>query len=260
MIIYSLIKSIKNIISNPLVLIPALIVGLFSFVITNLTAPAIEQPLIDLIIYNTEATEINLINLFIIQYPLESIIVLAGAMATLFINSVCLLILANYINKQNLVDAVDKGVKEFGKAISLTILLILTGFLGAIIYSVFSNLFDFLAVTIGITSLFPVFAWIFMIITITIMAILITKIAFVIPALTEAKPKKALAMSWEFTNNKFWSAFILIIILTIISLLVINIFETIGLLLDIESIFSYTADVIVLTFTGLTLANYYFKQ
>jgi hypothetical protein len=260
MILNSIEKSVKNMIFNPLTLIPMLVIVIVSAVSTEFTSFILERPLTELFLYYDTFMTSDFGFIFISRYLFEIIAAIVSGFIVLAITIMGFLAIANYAKKGEIFDAINKGFSNITKAASLAFYGIVVLFLGFVALALLQGVFDFLY------SIFPdninaILALIvFPLILLILFCTYLTKLSFVLPAAIDHNVRDAIKSSWEFTNDKFWNAFVFVLILIIICILIISIINYIGILIELDFIFGLIADLISMTFFGLGISYYYFNK
>lgn len=260
MILKSLESTIKACIFQPMVYLPMLIVTVISLVLTSFIGSVMERPIAEFMLNYDAFMTSNIVFIFLTRYWLELIIVFISIFVTLFVTIVAFFAIAKFVSGKGIIDSIDFSVKNFGKNFYFTIFAFVVGFLALFAFYVLDIIFNVIysVMPSEVNSLLSLI--IFPLLVIVLVVIFITKLGFVLPALLDNKIKDAIKVSWEFTNDKFWSAFLFIIITLGLSLLIYLIFSNIGLFFDLILIFDSIGNIISMSFFALAISYYFFNK
>jgi hypothetical protein len=260
MIIRALEKTTKAIIFNPLTLLPMLIAVIIAKVSTNLTSFIFERPISEMLLYYETVMSSDFISIFLARYPIEILVMFLSIFIVLLVIVLGLVSLVNYAKGKSIVDSINDSFINFKKAFFLTFFGIIILFLSLISFVIIQSIFNFIynifpADINNILSLF-----ILPLIMFIIFVIYLTKLSFVLPASQDNNIREAIKSSWEFTDNKFVNAFAYLLIVMIIIGILTIIITNMGIFLELNFIFEAIADIIGMTFFGLSISYYYFNK
>lgn len=259
MIFKALNETLGKIVFNPLTLLPLTALTIFGIFISDFIFGINDRLITDIILNYEVFEESNILFILITQYPIELILTLLTGLVGLTLVLIAVFSIIRTAKKESIIDAIDNSIKDWKKAITLAFYTGITLFLWTIGMFILINLFQLIESLItplkGILILF-----IFPIILFGSMALILTKTIFVLPAIIDMNLKKAIQESWNFTNKKFWNAFLFIIILMIISaalgFLGVIITQIVGA--DFELVINYGIEIVSSTFFILAIAYYYY--
>jgi hypothetical protein len=259
MFLGSLEKSLREIIFSPQVLFPMLVVVILSAVSDVLTGFVLSRPMEELLLYSESFLGGDFFFMFVTRFWLEVLVMVVSGFVIFVASIVAFIALAEFASGKKVADAIDLAMKQIGKSISLVFFAIILAFLFfvfvVVIDTIFAYIYPLFSDSINsVIALFPI------IIILIAFILLMTKLAFVLPAILDKKLKEAIKQSWDFTNNKFWKTFFYIVVVSIISVVIISIFSNLGLLFDLEFILNPIGDIVTLTFFGLAISNFYFNN
>ena len=260
--IESIIKAFKAIVKKPFILVPALIIPVVLLaVIYVFIDPLINLFIEAFLLENIPETPFLAFPIhFFVMYPIE---LLSVAVIT-FVSSIVWISTSFFYSRVAENFEHDKG--SIGEAA------------GALLKAKADVLG--LAVFFFVVFLFFCFlAWIFLMVSLVSLGIgtvllllllflgfyLMIKLYFTIPimAIEKAKLKESLTRSWEFTNKRFWAALILLVVVMVISSIIVNIGNTVSLLVEEENISGIIFVifwVVAVCFSNLAIAFYYLKK
>lgn len=260
MILKSIEKSAKEIIFNPLILLPFLLIGIFGIFLDNFIGIILERPLIDLFFYGNTIVQENFGFILLTQYPIEIISLIIIGMIMVALSIVAWTILSRVSNEKDFLDAVNESVLDIRNAFVTSINLYIIGFVFLFII--------FLITFIGaLTNILGELVYVFVngiiipLIFIIAFIFLAAKFVFIFATITETKGKEVFEKSVEFSNGKTLSISILLILTFIIALIILSIFNYLStLLLDFDIIILLIGETIAHSFIALTFSYYYFLQ
>ncbi len=260
MILKSLESTVKTCIFQPMVYLPMLIVTVISLVLTSFIGSVLERPIAEFMLNYDAFMTSNIIFIFLTRYWLELIIVFISVFVTLFVTIAAFFAIAKFVSGKGVVDAIDFSVKNISKNFYFTVFAFIIGFLALFAFYILDIIFNMIYSVMHseINSFLSLI--IFPLLVIILVVIFVTKLGFILPALLDNKIKDAIKVSWEFTNNKFWSAFLFILIILGLSLLIYLIFSNIGLFFDLILIFDSIASITSMSFFALAISYYFFNK
>ena len=213
----------KGIIRHPVSIVPALIA---SAVITALFIFAIGPEIANLVLEtiflgNVPETGISVVPFQFLSLYSGSLLVLAlGAVVALLIGIATNFFYANFAKE---LQAKNPSIgKAFSKTISDLPGIIAVAIFGIIIAVILGIAFWVLLLVAGTIA---VVSEVIMAIIAILAAYCVVKIAFLVPimATEKAKLKEALGKSWEFTNKKFWTVLVFLVVVSIINQIIFGI-------------------------------------
>ncbi len=260
MVFVSLEKTVKTMIFKPVIFLPMIVVALVVYLLSNLTTWVLERPITDFVLYSEAFAGTDILSVFLTNYPLETIAMLLCGIFVLLLSIIALLSMARVANGKKFVQAINESVLEWKKSLGLTIFVLVVSFLLFILWYVVATIFGIVSDFVAVVAVTDFLLLILLPIIIFVVGlILLVRLAFVLPAFVDNNVKKAFQKSWDFSQKKFISNLVLIIVVLIITYILWNWISYIGVLVDIEIIFDLLGDVIATTFFGLAVSYYYFK-
>jgi len=254
MLFKSLFESFVQLVFKPYIVIPAIVALLASTVFGILGDIFLEAPMIDLVLNpGVFSGANNLIALIIFNYPLTVIGTLVFGFILFMIWVIVFESIACISQGQKFVEAINDSVLQLRKSIGFTLILLAATVILFAVFWVNSEIMALINSELGIA--------IAIIITIICFVVLV-KLAFTIPVLTEMELKKALMESWKFTNKRFWSSLALIIIAGIIMLAFTIIITQIGIVLgeSFEVPLAIIGQAIGVTYFIAAITNFFYSK
>jgi hypothetical protein len=262
-LIGAIIKALKTILKNPLLLLPALIMPAVIFGLLFVLQEPIFNLLIDVLFLERipESTMLAFPIHLLAMYPIELAAVAVMVLASSIISIAVGFIYAKYAN----------GIEAKNASLS--------GSLNAVLEN--KNSILALAGFIFIVALFVLgVGWLLLVASATIPAILVVvmllfallsylfvKLAFSVQAMAIGNPnaKDALSKSWTFTNKRFWQTLGFLILITIVYSVVIAIGDFIDISLsvineDLGTIAFVVFWAIGVSFSNLAMAFYFIEK
>lgn len=261
MILNSIEKSIKKMIFNPIILLPALILSILVFLLENYIGFILERTLADIFLFGEELVGENFIFLILTMYPIEIAILIFMGFVMITFTTITWAIYSRISNSKGFIDAVNESILDYKKAITISIFLYLAGFVffsALIILTIIVNTFGiFLGEMIfGFISII-----IMPIILFGLMLFFLTKIIFIFCTITKLKGKEIIAKSFEFSNKKMISTTLIVFIAFFAYYLISVVFSYIGLFfIDAELVFEVIGQTIGFSFLALTISHFYFLK
>ena len=245
-------KAFSDMIKKPVVLLPMLIVTLAANILIFFTSWVLERPLTDIFLYYDSFAGADLLQVAIMNYPLEIATMILTGIVVAVITVVALLSIARVAKGAGFMEAVNDSIREWKKSLALVIFLLVVGII----------LFAVVNVVGYASALNEWLGLIAIIIFGIILLIAAVKLIFFIPALVKENPKEALKLSWEFTNDKFWKSLLLIIIILIVFFVVKYLLGELSALTDFvaDDILMILSDTITMTFAGLAVSHYFYSK
>ncbi len=252
-------NALKTMVFNPLIFFPMLVVVLASMLSETITVFVLERPLMDMMLFYEEIMTGNIVWIILTRYGFEIATMLISGFFIVFITAIALITIARYAEKNSITDAINDSVKEIGKGIALSIFLFATFILGLITLVIIQFACDLISGFLPQLDFF-IYLVLYPILLFGAIIFFTTKLIFVIPAITKNKLKEAIKKSWEFTNKKFLIDFLFVSISVIITLIVMNLLQNIGIILEIETLLTPVGEIIAMTFFALSISYYYFEK
>lgn len=260
MILKVLNETLGKIVFNPLTLLPFTALTIFGILFSEIIFSLNDKLITDFILNYEMLEGSNILFIVLTQYPIELFLTIIITLMSFVILIITILSITRIAKKENIIDAIDNSIRDWKKATFLAFYSALVFFLYLIILIIIGFIFQLVEGLLPLLQnsltliLFPI-------IMVGGMILILTKTIFVIPAIIEMNLKRAIQESWSFTNDKFWSVFILIIILMIISAIIgfmsVILVQILGS--NFELIINYAADIIASTFFILAIAYYYYS-
>ena len=252
MISSSITSGIMQLIFKPQIIIPMIILGLASAVVTELSSFIIERPLSDIILNPNLLSDGNIFGNFLMNYPLEILGILLIGSIMLGIGIIAFMSIARMAKGEGFIDSINSSVMDGAKTLGLIILfwaifvIVGSAFILASIIGAFESTIGLIVTVIFLIILFIAFV----------------KLIFVFPALINANIKKAFQESWKFTNIRFWGALAMVIVAGIIALIIGLILTQIGIYIGgiADPIFSLLGDSISATYFIAAITNYFYGK
>lgn len=261
MIFNSIQNSIKTIILNPFILLPALILSIFSVFLDNIIGLVLQRPLADLFLFGAELLNENIAFVILTQYYPEVFALILLGLITLFLSTIAWATISRVVNSKTLTIALNESVMEWKKALGLSASLYIIGFVFFVLL---------ILITIILTSITPFFGnEIATLLNLTIIPLILSavlffflvKILFVFATITQEKGKKIIQKSVAFSNKKMFSTFAIILISFIIYYLITSVFWYGGLIFqDFEILFFIAGQTLAFSFFALTISSFYFLK
>ena len=221
MIVSNLITSFLQLIFKPKIWIPLLAMLIISLAVTQAMSIILQQPMLDIILYPDAFPSETIMSVFLTQYPLEILLSVVMAFCMTVLGMVAFSSTCRISQGTGLILAVNESMKEIRKAIGISII-----FWGAFLFALL--ILTIIGVLTGINDIFGL---VLLLLFMLVIALIIIKTIFVIPALNENEIKEAFSKSWKFTQKRFWKATLYLILVALISLIVGGAIYSLGLLL-----------------------------
>lgn len=244
-----LFSTILQVIFKPTILIPLITISLLSGGINIYAGWVLERPTIDFVLYYDSIPNDNMLGVMATNYPLELIALGVIGLVMTLIGIIAITSVARIAKGDGFSSAINDSIKEWKKALGLTIV-------GICAFIFFGFIFAIALATIAINALL---SQILFIIIAIIFFVVIVKSIFVIPLITEFDLKKAFKESWKFTDKRFWSTLALIILSGLISFIGMVIISQIGIWIpaDVELIFFIIGEAFLSAYFITAITNYY---
>lgn len=261
MILNAIEKSLKQMIFNPVVLLPALILSILVFVLENYIGFVLERALADIFLFGEELIGENFLFLLFTMYPFEIVILIFMGFVMITFTTITWSIYSRVSNSKKFIEAVNESILDYKKAISVSIFFYLAGF-------VFFALLIILTIIVNTFGIFlgeMIFGFISIVIMplllLVLMLLFLTKVIFIFCTIIESNGKEIIQKSFDFSNKKIVSS-IFIVFLTFFSYYLITVvFSYIGLyFIDAELVFEVIGQTIGFSFLALTISHFYFLQ
>ena len=254
-------KAAKTIIINPLILLPAIIVGILSLAVGNFVEYILSRPITDFLLYSDTFTNENIIYTILTNYPVEIVELLVAGFVMLTISFIAMYAISKRASGKGVGESINDAVMNWKRCVTESV------FFYLLIIVVFAVLFaiSWVFSTIGFAAGGAVNDFLNIILVpvifIIILALVAVKVAFILPAITESKLKTALQKSSAFSNGRFIPAILFIIVAAIIYWLISSAFYYAALwFVDFDFVFFIIGDAIALTYLVLAISYYYFLE
>ena len=259
----AILKALKTIVKNPLLLLPALIMPAVTFGLLFILQEPIFNLLVDVLFLERipESTMLAFPIHLLAMYPIELAAVAALVLASSIVSIVVGFIYARYANS---VEANKASLSGSLNAVleNKNSILALAGFLFIVALFVLGISWLLLVATATIPLILVVVMLLFV-----LLAYIFVKLAFSVQAMAieNINAKEALSKSWAFTNKRFWQALGFLILVAIVYSVVIAIGDLVDITIsgineDLGTIVFVAIWAIGISFSNLAIAFYFIEK
>lgn len=261
MILRAIEKSLKQIIFNPIILLPAFILSVLVLLLEGFVGQVLEFVFSDIFLFGEELLSENIIFLMITNYYFELIAIILMSFLMMVFTILIWSIYSRISDSKGFIESINESILDIKKVITTSFVLYIISFV------FFIGLILFTFILALISDFFPQIISSFLNIIIIPLIIFgmvlffLVKIIFAFSTITKFKGKEIIQKSFEFSNNKMLSTTTIVFISFFAYFLISITFNYLGVIfLEFELIFEILGQTIGFSFLALTISYFYFLQ